>query len=54
MEHKPLLEARVTQLAEEFPLSYGMLKFITVFTGPLNPTLISMQPHNLFPSKINI
>jgi hypothetical protein len=48
------LEARVTQLAEEFPLSHGILKFIMLFTGPLNPTLISMQPHKLFPSKINI
>jgi len=38
MEHKPFLEARVTQLAKEFPPSHGTLKFIMLFTGPLNPT----------------
>jgi len=40
MEHRPSLEARVTQLAEEFPLSHETLKFIMMFTEPLDPTLI--------------
>jgi hypothetical protein len=40
MEHKPSLEAKVTQLAKDFPLSHGTLKFIMMFTGPLDPTLI--------------
>jgi len=40
MENKPSSEARVTQLAEEFPLSQGTLKFIMIFTGSLDSTLI--------------
>jgi len=40
LENKPSLEARVTQLAEEFPLYHETLKFIMMFHGPLEHTLI--------------